>query len=89
VSKKLDLESGAIRDHELKDLRKTCGTMHDANLPESGVRMLGHSTGTITDKHYSHTLPALIHAMQTFRHPTSVYSIDDVSVKPPSMLFAK
>jgi integrase len=89
VPKKLDVETGKIRDHELKDLRKTCGTMHDANLPESGVRMLGHSTGTITDKHYSHTLPALIAAMKTFKHPQSFYSIADQSIRPPECLFAK
>lgn len=89
VPQKLDLETGKLREHELKDLRKTCGTMHDANLPESGPRMLGHSTGTITDKHYSHTLPALITAMRTFRHPRSFYSISDQTIRPPDLLFAK
>jgi integrase len=89
VPKKADLETGEIREHELKDLRKTCGTMHDANVPESGPRMLGHSTGTITEKHYSHTLPAMIAAMRTFRHPRSFYSICDESIRPPSLLFAK
>jgi hypothetical protein len=89
VPQKLDVESGKIRQHELKDLRKTCGTMHDANLPESGVRMLGHSTGTITDKHYSHTLPAMIAAMKTFTHPRSFHSIRDQTIRPPECLFAK
>jgi hypothetical protein len=89
VPKKLDVESGKIRDHELKDLRKTCGTMHDANVPEIGVRMLGHSTGTVTDRHYSHTLPAMIAAMKTFRHPRSFSSILDESIRPPELLFAK
>jgi len=83
------VESGKIRDHELKDLRKTCGTMHDANVPEIGVRMLGHSTGTVTDRHYSHTLPAMIAAMKTFRHPRSFSSILDESIRPPELLFAK
>ena len=89
VPKKLDVESGEIRDHELKDLRKTCGTMHDANVPETGVRMLGHSTGTVTDRHYSHTLPAMIAAMKTFKHPRAFYSLLDESIRPPELLFAK
>jgi integrase len=40
-----------------KDLRKTCATYHDQNVPELSIEILGHSVGGITDRHYAHRAP--------------------------------
>lgn len=75
----------------LKDLRKTCATVHDANLPGAARMVLGHSAGTITERHYANELPVLVRALSTLPQPAAFRSIVDASIKPPAgiLLFAK
>jgi hypothetical protein len=53
----------------LKDLRKTCATYHDADVPESSVEILGHSVGGITYRHYAHRAPLAFRAIMTLPQP--------------------
>ena len=55
----------------MKDLRKTCATYHDANVPESSVEILGHSVGGITYWHYAHRAPLAFRAIMTLPQPSA------------------
>jgi hypothetical protein len=43
IRPKRDVETGKEEPWELKNLRKSCATYHDENVPESSVEILGHS----------------------------------------------
>jgi hypothetical protein len=42
IPPRTNFEIGKPEAWELKDLRKTCATYHDAHVPESSVEILGH-----------------------------------------------
>jgi len=91
LTDKLDAQTRRPKAWELKDLRKTCATVHDANIPDSARYVLGHSAGTITERHYANTLPMVVRAVSTLPQPAAFRSILDASIKPPAgvLLFAK
>jgi hypothetical protein len=50
----------------LKDLRKTCATAYGA---ERARLILGHTDGTITERHYANRLPEVLRAVKEIRVP--------------------
>jgi len=86
VPDKLDIESGDVSNWVLKDLRKTCATMHG---PDTGRLMLGHSSGSITEKHYANSVPRLVEAIHKLPQPEAFRAILDPAVKAPELLFSK
>lgn len=91
LTPKWDPELQRPKDWEIKDLRKTAATVHDANIPGSARVVLGHSSGTITERHYANDLPMLVKALGTLPQPEAFRSILDPQIKPPVgvLLFAK
>lgn len=75
VAPRAAVETGAPEPWELKDLRKTCATYHDAHVPESSVEILGHSVGGITDRHDAHRAPLAFRAIMTLPQPTAVAAL--------------
>jgi integrase len=75
IKARLDIETGREESWELKDLRKTCATYHDENVPESSVEILGHSIGGITYRHYAHRAPLAFRAITTLPQPTAFQAL--------------
>ena len=71
VRPRTNVESGRDEPWELKDLRKTCVTYYDTDVPESSVEILGHSVGGITYRHYAHRAPLAFKAIRTLPQPTA------------------
>ena len=71
IEPRANIETGRPGPWELKDLRKTCATYHDAHVPESSVEILGHSVGGITYRHYAHRAPLAFKAIMTLPQPTA------------------
>jgi integrase len=86
IEPKFDLESGAAKPWVLKDLRKTCATVHGVEL---GRMVLGHASGSITEEHYANTVPEVLRAIRAMEHPEAFRSIVDQTIRPPGMLFPK
>jgi len=72
---KSDIETGLAKRWVLKDLRKTCATYHDENLPESSVEILGHSVGGMTYRHYADRAPLAFKAITTLSQPSAFLSL--------------
>ncbi len=91
LTDKWDVDAERVTRWELKDLRKTCATAHNANRPGSAMYVLGHSSGTITDQHYANALPLVLEAVRTLPQPAAFRSIVDPTIRPPvgGLLFAK
>src|SRR5262249_48618730 len=75
IKPRLDIETGAEEPWELKDPRKTCATYYDAHVPESSVKILGHSVGGITYRHYAHRAPLAFRAIITLPQPSAFSAI--------------
>jgi hypothetical protein len=71
IQPRADMKTGRPEPWELKDLRKTCATYHDAHVPESSVEILGHSVGGITYRHYAHRAPLAFRAITTLPQPAA------------------
>ena len=67
----LDIETGEEEPWELKNLRKTCATYYEEHVPESSVRILGHSVGGIMYRHYAHRAPLAFRAIMTRPQPAA------------------
>jgi integrase len=98
LPKKREFPSQLEFEWTLKDLRKTCATWHEENLPGSASVILGHSLGAskndgraaVTYKHYANVSPLEYRAITTLPYPAAFRSIWDESIKPTSdLLFAK
>jgi hypothetical protein len=72
---KSDIETGLAKPWVLKDLRKTCATYHDENLPESSVEILGHSVGGMTYRHDADRAPLVFEAITTLSQPSASLSL--------------
>jgi len=59
----------------LKDQLKTCATFYDAHVTESSIEILGHSVGSITDRHYAHRAPFAFKAIMTLPQPTAFMAL--------------
>src|SRR3954463_655278 len=57
IKPRLDIQTGREEPWELKDLRKTCATYHDEQVPDSSVEILGHWIGGIPYRHYAPRAP--------------------------------
>jgi len=86
IPDKLDVETGAAVPWVLKDLRKTCATAHG---PDVARLVLGHSSGSITERHYASSLPRLVEAFRSFPQPPALRGILDPEWRGPGELFAK
>jgi hypothetical protein len=71
---KQDVETGDEKPWVLKDLRKTCATCYDAQMPESSIETLGHSVGGGTYRHYAHRDPLAFKAIMSLPQPTAFAS---------------
>lgn len=93
IAEKFDTLTNSKVAWTLKDLRKTCSTRHDENLPGASSVVLGHADGSVADVtrvHYRNPGPLLFRAISTLPYPPAFRAILDDSVKPPSdLLFAK
>lgn len=86
----VDPASGRKKPWQLKLLRKTSGTEHDANHLGAGSAVLGHSSGgpAVTERHYVNRDPVAFQSILTLPIPAAFRSIWDTSIKPPRALFA-
>lgn len=75
IKAKLDIESATEEPLELKDLRKACATYYDEHMPESSIKILGHSVGGITYRHYAHRAPLAFEAIMTIPQPSAFHSL--------------
>ena len=93
IAEKLDTLTGQKVPWTLKDLRKTCATRHDENLPGSSSVVLGHAgdgLADVTRRHYRNESPLLFRAITTISYPPAFRAILDDTIKPPAdLLFAK
>ncbi len=71
IGPRTNVETGRAEPWDLKDLRTTCATYYDANVPESSVEILGHSVGGITDRHYAYRAPLAFRAIMTLPQPAA------------------
>ncbi|MEM9412444.1 MAG: hypothetical protein AAGA30_15125 [Planctomycetota bacterium] len=71
IAAKTDAKDGQENPWVLKDLRKTCVTYYDEQMPESSIEILGHSVGGITYRHYAHRAPVACKAITTIPQPTA------------------
>jgi hypothetical protein len=71
IKPKKNVETGEDESWELKDLRKTCATYYDEHVPESSIKILGHSVGGITYRHYAHRAPLAFKAIMTLPQPSA------------------
>ena len=75
IKPRTNVETGKEEPWLLKDLRKTCATYYDANIPESSIEILGHSVGSITYRHYAHRAPLAFNAIMTLPQPTAFMAL--------------
>jgi hypothetical protein len=75
IKPRANVETGRAEARELKDLRKTCATYHDAHVPESSVEILGPSVGGITYRHYAHRAPLAFKAIMTLPQPSAFLAL--------------
>lgn len=71
IKRKTNIETGHEEPWLLKDLRKTCATYHDQNIPESSIEILGHTVGGVTYRHYAHRDPLAFKAIMSIPQPTA------------------
>src|SRR5262249_33799933 len=71
IRPRTNVETGVEEPWELKDLRKTSGTHHDAPPPRPSWDTRAHSAGAITPRHYAHRAPLAFKAIMTIPQPTA------------------
>ncbi len=71
IASKTDAKNGEEKPWVLKDLRKTCATYYDEQMPESSIEILGHSVGGVTYRHYAHRAPLAYKAITTIPQPSA------------------
>lgn len=74
---KIDIETGAEIPWVIKDLRKTCGTHHQNNIPGSAKLILAHTDSDITTKHYADTSGAVMKALLSLPQPSAFLQASD------------
>jgi hypothetical protein len=57
--------------HSCDETRKKCATGHDEHVPESSIKILGHSVGGLTSRHDAHRVPLAFNAIMTVPQPTA------------------
>lgn len=84
IGPKLDPETFEPSPRVLKDLRKTCATVHQANIPGASIAVLGHSAQQVTLKHYASDEPLAFRAILSLPLPACFRSVWNSTIQRPA-----
>ncbi len=86
ISPKKDVATGEEQPWLLKDLHKTCATYYDEQVPESSIKILGHSVGGVTFRRYAHRAPLAFGAIMSPSAAVRIWSDGQRLRRPMSVL---